>query len=87
MIIMHFFLKIHKLNRKPEGIYLSALKKRVCVRERKRGELHMDFFFTHPCAFLSTGSLESLESLRTLKRERERLIHRSIKARRERGIK
>jgi len=38
----------------------------------------MDFFFTHPCAFLSTGSLESLESLRTLKREREREINSQV---------
>lgn len=33
MIIKHFFLKIHKLNRKPKGVFLSALKK----KKKKKG--------------------------------------------------
>ncbi len=65
--------------------YINKIRcgKRVRERNKMTTQIHTDLFFTHPRAFISAGSLESLESLRTLKRKRDSQVHQSEEKRRK----
>lgn len=74
VIAMHFFLKIHKLDRKPVGAYLSTHKNKEWEKEREWYVREMGFLFNTPlCLSLHwlLGIPGILENPKEEKRERE----------------